>query len=606
MFRSLSFLTLCTCLSFSALSSNNLEHLSQHPTWLKLGHYKSHSPSQSYIISDDFFIAEQGKISPLKELQATITAFNQDATSQCKYPARYQWLTQQGLTFSQPKAQCADLKNWREKQKIHSVSLVFASGYMSNPASLYGHMLLKLNRATHSHNKLLDYSINYGAIVPENENGLVYIAKGLFGGYVAGFSDQLFYRHQHNYGEVELRDLWEYELNLTDEEVTLISNHIWELMGAKYTYYFADENCAYHIAKVIELVIGDKLTTTPSPWVIPATIFSRLSSSEHNNQPLVKEIKFTPSRSSSFYQYQKHLTSRENHVAQSIYAQPNVLKRDPFKSLSITAQKKIIEVLFEFVQLQQLKNADDQHAKLVKKALVRARLALPAGNEIKVTEYIKNPPHQAQKPSNYSISTSETDGQASLNLGFRLSYFDSLASDIARVPYSNLEMLDLEFALRDSNLYVDKLHILDLESFNPAYTNWPNEGGWSWQLNLGFERNNTDCYYCKSTFAMGGFGQSKLFNNDRSLVYGLVNGYIGELSNTKQLIDASAEVGVIADLYKDIKVRASLEHFYHKSSERLSQKVELVIPINQDADIRFMYEAAQKTQWRIKYNYYWN
>ncbi|MEI8605051.1 DUF4105 domain-containing protein [Pseudoalteromonas sp. B160] len=65
---------------------------------------------------------------------------------QCKYPARYQWLLSQGLEFSEPKVECTELIEWRDKQPIHSVSLVFASGYMSNPASLYGHMLLKLNR----------------------------------------------------------------------------------------------------------------------------------------------------------------------------------------------------------------------------------------------------------------------------------------------------------------------------------------------------------------------------------------------------------------------------------------------------------------------------
>ena len=123
----------------------------------------------------------------------------------------------------------------------------------------------------------------------------------LIWGYQAA-SDQLFYRHRHNYGEVELRDLWEYQLNLTDTEVQLISNHIWELMGTDYTYYFADENCAYHIARVIELVVEDKLTPDLSPWVIPVTIFSNLAQSQHNGESLIKKVQFTPSRSSAFYQ----------------------------------------------------------------------------------------------------------------------------------------------------------------------------------------------------------------------------------------------------------------------------------------------------------------
>lgn len=606
MLRRISSFLICSALSFNTYSATDIEQLAQHPTWLKLGHYKSAGDLESYIISDDFFLSPSGKGDPFRELQATINAFNTQPEKQCRYPARYQWLQQQGLKFEQPNSACDELTQWRESQPIHSVSLVFASGYMSNPASLYGHMLLKLNRATESHNKLLDYSINYGAIVPDNENGLVYISKGLFGGYVAGFSDQLFYRHQHNYGEVELRDLWEYELNLTADEVRFISNHIWELMGAKYTYYFADENCAFHIAKVIELVAGDKLTNELSPWVIPATIFSKLSVAEHNNKPLVRDIKFTPSRNSAFYQYQQHLNDQENALAKRIFNNAELLKSADFTSLSVQAQKKIIEVIFEFVQLQQLKQYEPDHVKALKKALVRARLKLPIGNEIKVDSYQQSAPHKAQKPSNYSVSALDVGSKTQSNLGFRLSYFDSLASDIARVPYSNLEMLDVEIAVRDSNMYVDKLHILDLESFNPAYTDWVNEGGWSWQLNLGFERDRTNCQGCKNTFAMGGAGKSMLFNDDRSLVYGMVNGYFGELASTAQVIDASIEVGVISDIYKDIKMRAAVERFYHKQTAELSKNVELVVPVNQDADIRLIYKSSEQTLWQLKLNYYWN
>ena len=305
-----------------ALAISNNE-LATHLTWLKLGHYDS--TGKSYVISDDFFLSKQGKYSSQSELEATIRAFNSDAAMQCRFPARYQWLVSQGLSFRKKDARCEELSNWRDSHPIHSVSLIFASGYMSNPASLYGHMLLKLNRSDDYRNKLLDYSINFGAIVPDGENGLVYIAKGLFGGYEAGFSDQLYYRHQHNYGEVELRDLWEYTLNLSKEKVTLLSNHIWELMGMKYRYYFADENCAYHIARLVELVTAEGLTQDLSPWVIPSTVFTRLEEINQERKDIVTNISFTPSRESNFHQYQKQLSENQNLIAKEIYYNPDLL-----------------------------------------------------------------------------------------------------------------------------------------------------------------------------------------------------------------------------------------------------------------------------------------
>ena len=46
-----------------------------------------------------------------------------------------------GVTFTSAKSACPDLTQWRDAQKIQSVSLVFASGYMSNPALCMPHVV---------------------------------------------------------------------------------------------------------------------------------------------------------------------------------------------------------------------------------------------------------------------------------------------------------------------------------------------------------------------------------------------------------------------------------------------------------------------------------
>jgi hypothetical protein len=598
------FLTLCS--SFNIYAHVSEQRLAAHPTWLKLGHYKNANTKQSYIISESFFLAEDGKNNPLSELNATIKALNNNPLTQCKYPARYSWLKAQNVQFLKPKTHCPQLEQWRDSQPIHSVSLIFASGYMSNPASLYGHLLLKLNRSTQTKNKLLDYSLNYGAHVPDNENGLVYIANGIFGGYEAGFSDQLFYRHQHNYGEIELRDLWEYTLNLSKDETTFIANHLWEILGAKFDYFFADENCAFHIAQIIELIIGDQLNNSSSQWLIPATIFSRLNQATHNNKNVVKEITFTPSRHSLFIQLINKLTANEASIAKQIYFSKKYLLNNRFLSLEISAKKRIIETLFELVQLQQIKKQQVEHVKTLKKALIIARLKLPVGKEMAVIKFQQQPPHKGQKPSNYSISTAQINNQNNVGLGFRLSYFDSLASDIARIPFSNLEMFDAELSILDSNVYLNKLHLLDLESFNPAYVKWPEEQKWSWQLNAGFERQHTLCANCKSTFLMGGMGQSFLFNDDRTLLYTLVNGYVGDLATTDDFYTASMELGIMSTLYSDIKLRASYETFLLGNKNVSTEKIEISIPLHHDFDIRISYKNTHKVQWKLKFNYYWH
>jgi hypothetical protein len=160
---------------------------------------------------------------------------------------------------------------------IDSISLLYATGYLGNPASYYGHTLLKFNSSHKLQSKLLDVSVNYGAIVPSGENPLSYIFKGMLGGYDGGFSHIEFYFHNHNYGELELRDIWEYELGFSNADVQLMVAHLWELMGKKNTYYFFRKNCAYRIAEILELAGDLKIIPDDRPWVFPQTIAAKLN-----------------------------------------------------------------------------------------------------------------------------------------------------------------------------------------------------------------------------------------------------------------------------------------------------------------------------------------
>ncbi|WP_283709193.1 DUF4105 domain-containing protein [Pseudoalteromonas prydzensis] len=591
-------------ISFSSSATQPVSVLAKHPIWLKLGHYKNQPATLSYITNASFFIADSGRGDPVTELKATIHAFNTQPSMQCRYPARYQWLKEQGLTFSMPAAECPKLQQWRDQQAIHSVSLVFASGYMSNPASLYGHLLLKLNRSTELKNKLLDYSINYGAHVPDNENGLVYILKGLFGGYKAGFSDQLFYRHQHNYGEIELRDLWEYSLNLNERDVAFIANHLWEILGTEFDYYFADENCAFHLAQIIELIIGEQLTKSSPPWVMPATIFSRLNSATYQGQSAVKKITFTPSRDTVFAKHVQSLSKKELSFAKQIFAESAVLKSDSFLALPVQSQKAIIGALFELVQVKQIQKQTPVKISELKNALIKARLKLPMGENKVKFQFTQQPPHKGQKPSNSSVSATHTPEQTQYNVGFRLSYFDSLASDIARIPFSNLEMLDTELTFVESTTYINKIHLLDLESFNPNQFSWANESKWSWKINVGFDRQPALCGTCKRSFVMGGAGQSWQLSNS-TLTYSLINGYLGDLAKNSHFYDSSVEVGIITGTHSGVKLRASYEKSFLNAKHPAQTKLELAVPISQDIDIRLAVTHANSSLWQLKLNYYW-
>jgi hypothetical protein len=112
----------------------------------------------SAVHSASFFLAEKGPRDPLQELHATIRAFAEpledsaDNHAQCRFKGRYIWLLsklQVDLGVF-PNVQCDSYNKWTKGFAVDSISLLYATGYLGNPASFYGHTLIKLNSAKFS------------------------------------------------------------------------------------------------------------------------------------------------------------------------------------------------------------------------------------------------------------------------------------------------------------------------------------------------------------------------------------------------------------------------------------------------------------------------
>ena len=55
------------------------------------------------------------------------------------------------------------------------------------------------------------------------------------------------------YNDTEARDLWEYELNLSPDQVDWMVRHAWETGATWFDYFFFRENCSYHLLSLLEL-----------------------------------------------------------------------------------------------------------------------------------------------------------------------------------------------------------------------------------------------------------------------------------------------------------------------------------------------------------------
>ncbi len=95
--------------------------------------------------------------------------------------------------------------------------------------------------------------------------------RGIFGGYPGITSIKPYYEMIRLYNDIEHRDLWEYTLNLNQQEVDTLLAHTWEIQDKNFDYYFFDENCAYRLLALIDAARpGTDLLDEVSTHAIPS------------------------------------------------------------------------------------------------------------------------------------------------------------------------------------------------------------------------------------------------------------------------------------------------------------------------------------------------
>jgi hypothetical protein len=250
--------------------------LASDPYWRILLHVRPGIRGTRSLVDDPaFFLSPSGKTDPAAELDAAIDALFDNAApvpAVCRFPARYAWLDRRiGIdpTRVPPFPACPETDRFLRHVGGRSVAMVFASGYVHSPASMFGHTFLRIDRDPET--PLLSFAVNYAAQTKPEEEGVLFIYKGMLGGYPGFYSLMPYYDKVREYGHIEQRDMWEYSLNLSSEEVDRMLLHLVELKGIATEYFFFDENCSYELLFLLDAARPEaRLTETMDRyWVIP-------------------------------------------------------------------------------------------------------------------------------------------------------------------------------------------------------------------------------------------------------------------------------------------------------------------------------------------------
>ena len=592
------------------------QKLSDHPYWLKLLHYKN---GKSEITSKSFFVSADGAINPTAELRSTLISFFDAASedpnshSQCRFIARFNWL-KKNLDWSQtplPKIECHNFLKWSYNGDIKSLSLIFASGYLENPASFYGHLLVKFNtNKNNEYSTLLDQSINFGAIVPDNENPIVYIFKGLFGGYDSAFSHVQFYRQNHNYTENELRDLWEYKLTLNKDEVDQIVTHSWELLGQNFTYFFHNQNCGYRLGELLELVIDQPMYTRTLPWTMPSDIIEHINNTNHNKQPLVSDITLIPSRQNRFYANFEHLTKKSQIITKQIVDNNYNFDNNDYQSLQDNEKIEVINTLIDYNKLIPASNTDKSEYNNFKYKILAERLSLPS-----LSSAFQHPLKQLSPPNTGPLPTKlrtsyihHNQLKNGIDLEFRIAYFDFLNLDQGRLPYSNLTMSDLTISYIDNKWSLQSLDLINIEALNYAKTSLPSIDNYAWKVKVGFQQQSLDCFDCTVFKMTGAIGKSSLIT-DNLVIYALIGGFIQSDHHDSGTLGSHTSISAIARPLTIWKTKLDFSHENYINglkSDSLIINWENRFGSSRNWDVRLNYKKQESSHMmKLGYSVYW-
>lgn len=606
------------------VDEQHIVEIASHPTWRKLIHYEPDStvPSglRSAINSSSFFLAEHGRVDPKAELLATLSAFERASKNSsgsfhyCEFRARYLWLsswlkdhTAKSLP-AYPIEDCPNYEKWSFNNEIDSLSVIFATGYLGNPASFYGHTLLKVNSGRDgASSRLLDLSVNYGALVPAAEDPITYLFKGVLGGYDGGFSDTQYYYHNHNYTELELRDLWEYQLAIPADQTELIVAHAWELMQRKFTYYFFRKNCAYRMAELLELVDGLQIIPQNRPWTVPQKLIQNIYDAKLNGNPLVSKLSYHPSRQSSLYSKYNELSPNERDILALMASSEQVQAPSSFKALSGDSKRRVLDALIDYLQFSLIAAGHKPSSNEKYQRALLARFALPSSDETS-DRFVTNSPHSGRAPSltnlAYTHSSEFGDG---LTLRIRPAYYDDLDAGYGHVENSSLVMLDTYIFHSSSGTQLRQLDLINVSSVNRGVTRLPGDKGDTWQLKFGLEQQDVRCENCLVARLQGGKGRSWKWH-DQTL-FGVELG--GGMQNNKHqqgVFFAKATVAGMFDASSNLKLKVQFENRYHFDSvldAEVITRIEGRYQLRESLEARFKYERNQAEEIGLSVGYYW-
>ena len=421
--------------------------------WLALVHYWDDDGGWLSEVEDpSFFLDVEGPRSPELEWSADRRAFLAPADegssgqhARCRFPARFA-LMKEALSWSDgeiPRVDCPEVEAHQRRLRAKSLSAVFVSHYLNNPASAFGHIMLYLGSDTDRDAALADYSVSFEADT-EGMTPAEYVPRGLFGGLVAGFRLAPLHERVRKYERQEQRDLWLFPLQLSQDEIDQIVRHLWELKDVTFRYGFFGGNCAQKILTLVHAVAPEyELLPYGGLATLPQEVARRLV----EQIGLAGEPMNRPSLESRYARQVAKLSPQEKEQLERMVASRTVVESASPATLS--AALLWSELKTPYRSFRRVAETEDHKDFVWRRALWTARVDSGDGREDQLTGSVQvaGPSLlQAHRPSRVTLRGGYRNGGGSvLGVGARWLLHGPLDPHVGYPLVSSVEIALIDF-----------------------------------------------------------------------------------------------------------------------------------------------------------------
>lgn len=557
--------------------------LQNQTTWLALLHLDHGKPR----IKDPQFLLSAEQFSPQQELTKTLDLLLNEQTqrsAECRFPARQAWLAEQLHLPVADLTHCTALSEFLIKAPADHISVVYASENLSSASSMMGHVLIQLSGLNAQHQPV-DHAVSFFTEVKG-----INLPKIMYDSIIAGKSgyfslsplrDKIDY-----YAKKEQRNIWTYQIKLTDTQRRLIQLHLWELKQTPLEYFFHTYNCATFTNFILSIT-GNSTLYQAHGWKTPLDTVKLI-----HDAGLVQSTTFYPSnraRIRIFSEDQPLAWRRQIKAAITTtdlsLLPPSQNDVETFRTL------KTAQAYADYLNEKQ--HIDSATWRTVSDNIHAKQSTLSQDYQFDLSQY-KNP-LLTPKDSQWYSGLSYFNNKTYLRLGGFAAAHSIEDDNRQSMSENELRLGDLSILISpsDQTIRIDQFQLYRMASYVPFDTL---TGGISGRFSIGYGPQYDDQLQRHSSTSLDGAAGLSLQMSPDILIYGLAGAGLG-YGKQNVYMALNPELGISINEIYGLKSIASIKSTYNSfgtGHQQYDAQWIQAIPLGKDHRLSF------------KYNYQWS